>query len=103
MRAGPFAYSCTSPGGWTIKAPGVTATVCSRRAHRAAAGEAEVDFGRLGMAVVGADLAGLPARDGYVAVGNLAENLLDVVPGVPLLLAFQAEDMHGDGAPANGH
>src|SRR4249920_392895 len=70
-----------------------------RRSHCAAAGEAEVDFGRLGVAVVGADLPGLPAGDGHVAVGDLAENFLDVMPGVPLLLAFQTEDMHGDGAP----
>ena len=77
--------------------------VAIHHAIRAAAGEAEVDFGRLGVAVVGADLAGLPSRDGYVAVGNLAKKLLDMVFGVPLLLAFQAEDMHGDGAPANGH
>ena len=86
-----------------MKAPGVTAMVSVGRPHRAAAGEAEVDFGRLRMAVVGADLAGLPAGHGDVAIGNLAENLLDVVLGVPLLLAFQTEDMHGDGAPANGH
>ena len=55
------------------------------------------------MAVVGADLTGLPAGDSHVAIGNLAKNLLDVVLGVPLLLAFQTENMHGAGAPANGH
>ena len=74
-----------------------------RGTHLAAAREAEVDFRRLGMAVVGADLAGLPAGDGDVAVGDLAENFLDMALGIPLLLAFQVEDMHGDNAPADGY
>jgi hypothetical protein len=53
------------------------------------------------MTVVGADLAGLPAGDGHVAVGHLAEDFLNVMPGIPLLFAFKAEDMHGDNAPAD--
>ena len=45
--------------------------------------------------MIGADLARLPARDRDVALANLAENLLDVAPGIPLLLLEQIEDMHG--------
>src|SRR5215210_519256 len=37
--------------------------------HFAAALKAEVDLGGVGVAVVGADLAGLPAGDGEVAAG----------------------------------
>ena len=59
---------------------------CGGRAHRAAAGKAEVDFGGLRMAMVWADLSRLPARHGDVAVGDLAQDLLDMVLGVPLLL-----------------
>jgi hypothetical protein len=38
------------------------------------------------MAVIRADLPGLPARHGDVAVTDLAEDLLDVMLGIPLLL-----------------
>ena len=61
------------------------------QSHLAAAGEAEIDFGRVRMAVVGADLAGLPARDGVVAGLaaadiELGQDFLDVLLGIPLLL-----------------
>src|SRR5258708_4978859 len=69
------------------------------RAHLAAAGEAEIDFCRVRMAVVRTDLAGLPAGHGVVAVLDLAENLLDVLLGIPLLLFCQAERFHGLHAP----
>jgi hypothetical protein len=46
------------------------------------------------VAVIGADLSRLPAGHGEVAVGDFAEDLLDVVLGVPLLFAFEAEDVH---------
>ena len=49
--------------------------------------------------MIGADLAGLPASHGEVALGYFAEDLLDMVLGIPLLFALEAEDMHGDGAP----
>ena len=41
-----------------------------RRAHGAAAGVAEIDLGRVRMAVIGADLARLPARDRDVALAD---------------------------------
>ena len=67
--------------------------------HLAAAGEAEVDFGRIGMAMVRADLPGLPARDGVVAGlaaadVELGEDLLDVLLGIPLLLFLDIECVH---------
>jgi hypothetical protein len=46
------------------------------------------------MAVVGADLPGLPAGDGDVATADLYENLLDMLFGIPLLLPLQAEHVH---------
>ena len=48
------------------------------------------------MAVIGADLAGLPAGHGDIAIGDLAQDLLDVVLGIPLLFVFQAENVHID-------
>src|SRR5450631_2543616 len=65
-----------------------------RCAHDAAAGKTEIDSGREGMTMIWTDLARLPASHGDVAVRNLAQNLLDVVLGVPLLLAFEAKDVH---------
>ena len=65
-----------------------------RRAHGAAAGKAEIDFGGVRVAMIGADLSGLPAGDGDVAIGDLAQDLLHVVLGIPLLLALEAENMH---------
>jgi hypothetical protein len=49
--------------------------------------------------MIGTDLSGLPAGNSDVAIGNFAQDFLDVVPGVPLLLAFEAEDVHGRAAP----
>ena len=51
------------------------------------------------MAVIRADLAGLPASHGEVTLGYFAEDLFNMVLGIPLLLTFEAEDVHGDGAP----
>lgn len=70
-----------------------------RRPHGTAAGKAEIDFGGMRMAVIGADLAGLPASHGEVTLGYFAEDLFNMVLGIPLLFALEAEDMHGDGAP----
>src|SRR4029077_14480086 len=70
-----------------------------RRPHGAAAGKAEVDFGGLRVAMIGTDLPWLPAGNSDVPIGNFAQDFLDVVPGVPLLLAFEAEDVHGRAAP----
>src|SRR5207244_2223876 len=69
------------------------------QAHLAATGETEIDFGRERMAVVGADLAGLPARHGVVAGlaaadVELGENFLDVLLGVPLLFLVDIEGVH---------
>jgi hypothetical protein len=52
------------------------------------------------MAVIRAGLAGLPTGHRKVAVGNPAEDLLDMASGIPVLLTFKAEGVHGDGAPA---
>src|SRR3974390_1641291 len=64
------------------------------RAPRAPARPAEVDLCRLGVAVVRADLARLPAGDGHVPAFDAAENLLDVVLRIPLLLAAKIENVH---------
>src|SRR4029077_4833922 len=66
-----------------------------RRAHGAAAFEAEIDFGGVRVAMIGADLAGLPARHGDVAVRDGAEDFFDVLFRVELGLAGDAENMHG--------
>src|SRR5262249_39473646 len=64
------------------------------RAHLAAALETEIDLRRLRMAVIGADLSRLPAGDRGVAFLDLAEDLLDVLLGIPGLLLDQIEDLH---------
>src|SRR5580704_3311009 len=66
----------------------------ARRAHLSAALEAEINLGGLRMAVIGTDLARLPARHGDVTLSDLAEDLLHVMLGVPLLLFFQIEGLH---------
>jgi len=66
----------------------------ARRAHRAAAFNAEIDLGCMRMAVVGADLARLPARDGHVARADALENFLDMASGILFLLLPQAEHVH---------
>jgi len=48
------------------------------RTHRAAAGEAEINFRRVRMAVIGAHLARLPARHGKIARADLTQDLLNV-------------------------
>src|SRR5258707_7150023 len=65
------------------------------RAHDAAAGEAEIDLGRERMAVIGADLPRLPARHGDVALADHAEDFLDMMLGIPLLLLVEIEHVHG--------
>ena len=69
-----------------------------RCSHGASAGKAEVDFGGMRMTMIGADLAGLPASQGEVTLGYFAEDLFNMVLGIPLLFALEAEDMHSDGA-----
>jgi hypothetical protein len=70
------------------------------RPHDAATRKAEIDLGSVRVAMIRADLARLPAGDGDVPIGDPAENLFDVVPGVPLLLALETKNVHGDIAPA---
>jgi hypothetical protein len=65
-----------------------------RRAHGAAPGKAEVDFGGVRVAVIGADLPRLPAGDSDIAIGDLAQDFFHVALGIPLLLAFEAENVH---------
>src|SRR6202022_873823 len=66
----------------------------ARGAHLSAALEAEINFGGVRMAVIGTDLARLPARHGDVTLSNLPEDLLHVVLGIPLLLFSQIEPLH---------
>src|SRR5262245_61854652 len=54
--------------------------------HGAPAGKAKVDFGCVGMAVIGTSLTRLPTGHGEVAIGNFAEDLLNMMLGVPMLL-----------------
>jgi hypothetical protein len=70
------------------------------RPHDAATRKAEIDLSGMGMAMIRADLAGLPTGDGDVPVGDPAENFFDVVLGIPLLLALETKNVHGDDAPA---
>ena len=65
-----------------------------RRAHLAATLEAEINLGGVRMTMIGADLARLPAGDRDVALADLAEDLLDVVGGIPLLLLEQGLRLH---------
>jgi hypothetical protein len=53
----------------------------------------------MGMAMIRADLARLPARHGNVPIGDLAENIFDVALRIPLLLALETKNVHGDDAP----
>jgi hypothetical protein len=62
-----------------------------RRAHDAPACVAKVDLGRMRMAVVGAYLAGLPARNCRIPTGETAEYLLDVLFAVEALLLIQVK------------
>src|SRR5207237_10085334 len=65
-----------------------------RGAHRAAALEAEIDLGRLRMAVIGAGLARLPAGDRDIALGDPAEHLLDMLFRVEFLFGLEVEAVH---------
>src|ERR1700736_2592940 len=73
------------------------------RAHGAAAGEAKIDFRRVRMTMVGADLARLPAGDRHVPAGDLAEDFLHVPLGIPLLLALETEDVHATISSCSPH
>ena len=59
----------------------------ARRAHRAPAFEAEVDLGRVGVAVIGAGLTRLPAGDGDIAFPGGAEH--------PFQMLFRIERLLG--------
>src|SRR5262249_44555562 len=63
---------------------GHTVEGAARGAHLAAALEAKIDLGRVGMTVIGADRARLPPRPRDAPPADLAENLLDVMLGIPL-------------------
>src|SRR4051812_13935359 len=64
------------------------------RAHLPATLETEVNLGRVRMTMIGADLPRLPACDRDVALADLAEHLLHVTFGIPLLLREQIENLH---------
>src|SRR4051794_10036624 len=65
-----------------------------RRAHGPTALEAEINLGRMRMAVIGADLSRLPACDSDVTTPHLAEDLLHVLFWIELLLLRQLEHPH---------
>src|ERR1700757_3393298 len=71
----------------------------ARRTHDAAAAKAEIDFGRVGVTVIGADLAGLPAGDGEVSVFDAAEDFLDVLFRRELGFVGELENLHGTLSP----
>src|SRR5262249_46787690 len=64
------------------------------RAHLAAAANAIINLRRMGVAMIRADLARLPARDRDVALGDLAEDFLDMPLWIPLLFLVQIEHVH---------
>ena len=65
-----------------------------RRTHLAAAFETEIDFRGVGMAMIGADLAGFPTGHRHITSTDAAENLFDMMRGVPFLLLRQIENVH---------
>jgi hypothetical protein len=48
----------------------------------------------MGVAVIGADLAGFPAGQRHICAGALAKNPLDMVRGIELLLLIHVENVH---------
>ena len=61
--------------------------------HDAAALEAEVDLGRVGVTVIRTDLARLPARHRKVAAGFSTEDVFDVPARIELLLVTKIENV----------
>src|SRR5690348_4749807 len=81
--------------GWMHdKRPGYNGHGFIGRSHCAAALETEIDFRRVRMAMVGAGLTWLPASHRHIALGNPAEDALDMLLGVELLFAFEIEVLH---------
>jgi len=68
--------------------------VLGRSTHCAAALEAEIDFGRVGVTVIRAGLARLPTSDRDIPLVDLAEYSFHMFPGIERLLGFQIENMH---------
>src|SRR5215472_3154641 len=91
---GPVGVFVHLAGRMHDKGAGLDLDRLARRAHHAAALEAEIDFGRVGVAVIGADLAGLPAGDGDVALLDVPEEFLDVLLGIILGLFGKTEHLH---------
>jgi hypothetical protein len=56
--------------------------------------EAEIDLGRIGMAVIGAGLAGLPASDRDIPFVDSAKHSFHVFLGVERLLGLEVENVH---------
>src|SRR5215472_13111663 len=65
-----------------------------RRTHLAAAFETEIDFRGVGMAMIGADLAGFPAGHRHIPSTDAAENLFDMMRGIPFLLLRKIENVY---------
>src|SRR4051812_38356810 len=65
-----------------------------RGLHCAAALETEIDFGRVRVAMIWADLPRLPARYGDIALGDPAEHAFDMLFRVEFLLGLQVEAVH---------
>src|SRR5262249_49957067 len=76
------------------KASGLERNRLGWSAHGAAALEAEVNLGRIGMTVVRAGLARSPAGDRHIAFTGRAEDLFYTLFGVELLLGRQTESVH---------
>src|SRR5262249_51069590 len=64
------------------------------RAHRAAALETEIDFGRVRVAMIGARLARLPARNRHIAFGDAPEDALDMLSRIEFFFVLQVETVH---------
>src|SRR5262249_59925693 len=76
------------------KRPGFDRNRLARGPHRSATLEAEIDLGRVGVAVIGACLARLPAGDRNIPFARRAEYLLHMLLGIERLLGFEVESVH---------
>jgi len=65
-----------------------------RSAHPASALEAEIDLGRIRVAVIGAGLARLPTGDRDIAFVDPPEHSFHVFRGIECLFGLQIENMH---------
>ena len=62
--------------------------------HRAAALEAEIDLGGIGMAMIGARLTWFPTGNCDVAFADPAEHSFHMLLGIESLLGLEVENLH---------